>query len=158
MAQRLRPRRLIGAVTDRVITFFTDQHELHAPDYEFFRGERALCFESPARAHFVRDELAARGHKLRAPTADSSAVLQQIHTPRYLAFVQSAWSQWLALDAGNAARQPFPSVCKIESAKKLLTSGVPAKDVAKNLGVSVPTLLRWVPASAQASPALFFVF
>jgi transposase len=39
---------------------------------------------------------------------------------------------------------------KIESAKKLLASGVHAKDVAKNLGVSVPTLCRWVPASAQA--------
>lgn len=31
----------------------------------------------------------------------------------------------------------------------MLSSGVPAKDVAKNLGVSVPTLYRWVPASAQ---------
>jgi DNA invertase Pin-like site-specific DNA recombinase len=37
---------------------------------------------------------------------------------------------------------------KIESAKKLLASGVPAKDVAKNLGVSVPTLYRWIPASS----------
>ncbi|MDR1063236.1 MAG: recombinase family protein, partial [Azoarcus sp.] len=27
---------------------------------------------------------------------------------------------------------------------------VPPKDVAKNLGVSIPTLYRWVPASAQA--------
>jgi DNA invertase Pin-like site-specific DNA recombinase len=36
---------------------------------------------------------------------------------------------------------------KIESAKKLLASGVPPRDVAKNLGVSVPTLYRWVPAS-----------
>jgi len=39
---------------------------------------------------------------------------------------------------------------KIESAKKLLTSGVPPRDVAKNLGVSVPTLYRWIPASAAA--------
>jgi len=37
---------------------------------------------------------------------------------------------------------------KIVSAKKLLASGVPPKDVAKNLGVSVPTLYRWVPASS----------
>jgi DNA invertase Pin-like site-specific DNA recombinase len=37
---------------------------------------------------------------------------------------------------------------KLESARKLLTSGVPAKDVAKNLGVSVPTLYRWLPASS----------
>lgn len=36
------------------------------------------------------------------------------------------------------------------SAKKLLASGVPPKDVAKNLGVSIPTLYRWVLASAQA--------
>jgi len=39
---------------------------------------------------------------------------------------------------------------KIESAKKLLASGVPPKDVAKNLGVSVPTLYRWIPASTTA--------
>ncbi len=38
---------------------------------------------------------------------------------------------------------------KIESAKKLLASGVPPREVAKNLGVSVPTLYRWVPASSQ---------
>jgi transposase len=40
---------------------------------------------------------------------------------------------------------------KIKSAKKLLASGVPPRDVAKNLGVSVPTLYRWVPASSQAN-------
>lgn len=38
---------------------------------------------------------------------------------------------------------------KIESAKKLLAIGVPPRDVAKNLGVSVPTLNRWIPASTQ---------
>ena len=38
---------------------------------------------------------------------------------------------------------------KIESAKKLLASGIPPKDVAKNLGVSVPTLYRWIPASGN---------
>ena len=39
---------------------------------------------------------------------------------------------------------------KIESARKLLASGVPPRDVAKNLGVSVPTLYRWIPACSQA--------
>jgi len=38
---------------------------------------------------------------------------------------------------------------KIESAKKLLASGVTPRDVAKDLGVSVPTLYRWVPATAR---------
>ncbi len=38
---------------------------------------------------------------------------------------------------------------KIESARKLLANGVPPCDVAHNLGVSVPTLYRWIPASAN---------
>ncbi|QFY44098.1 recombinase family protein [Candidatus Methylospira mobilis] len=38
---------------------------------------------------------------------------------------------------------------KIESANKLLANGVPPRDVAKNLGVSVPTLYRWIPASGN---------
>ena len=50
----------------------------------------------------------------------------------------------------KGGRRPKMTESKIESAKKLLASGVPPKDVAKNLGVSVPTLYRWVPASAQA--------
>lgn len=36
---------------------------------------------------------------------------------------------------------------KIESAKKLLKSGVLPKDIARNLGISIPTLYRWIPAS-----------
>ena len=50
----------------------------------------------------------------------------------------------------KGGRKPKMTESKIESAKKLLASGVPPKDVAKNLGVSIPTLYRWVPASAQA--------
>lgn len=49
---------------------------------------------------------------------------------------------------GGRKRQMTDS--KIESAKKLLASGVPPRDVAKNLGVSVPTLYRWIPASSHA--------
>ncbi len=38
---------------------------------------------------------------------------------------------------------------KVKAARKLLSSGVPARDVASNLGVSVPTLYRWLPASTH---------
>jgi len=48
---------------------------------------------------------------------------------------------------GGRKRQMTES--KIVSAKKLLANGVPPRDVAKNLGVSVPTLYRWIPASAN---------
>jgi DNA invertase Pin-like site-specific DNA recombinase len=36
---------------------------------------------------------------------------------------------------------------KMLSAKKLLAAGTPPKDVANHLGVSVPTLYRWIPGA-----------
>jgi DNA invertase Pin-like site-specific DNA recombinase len=44
-------------------------------------------------------------------------------------------------------RQRKMTESKIEAAKHLLLSGTPPKDVAYNLGISVPTLYRWLPAS-----------
>ena len=44
-------------------------------------------------------------------------------------------------------RKRLMTESKVKAAKKLLASGVPARDVAGNLGVSVPTLYRWLPAS-----------
>lgn len=52
---------------------------------------------------------------------------------------------------GGRKRQMTDS--KIKSAKKLLANGIPPKDVAQNLGVSVPTLYRWVPASPRHQPS-----
>lgn len=45
-------------------------------------------------------------------------------------------------------RKPKMTTSKLESAKKLLSAGVSPKDVARDLGVSVPTLYRWIPASS----------
>ena len=38
---------------------------------------------------------------------------------------------------------------KLESARKLLGSGALRKDVAKDLGISIPTLYRWIPSAAR---------
>ena len=46
---------------------------------------------------------------------------------------------------GGRKRKMTPS--KVTSAKKLLASGVVPKDVAQNLGISVATLYRWIPAN-----------
>lgn len=98
-----------------MITFFNDGHSAHAPEFEFFRGERVPCFETPARAEFVKDRLAARGHGLRTPHIDSASVLARVHAPRYLRFLENAWFDWIALKAGNDQRQPFPSVWPVRS-------------------------------------------
>jgi DNA invertase Pin-like site-specific DNA recombinase len=38
---------------------------------------------------------------------------------------------------------------KVESARQLLASGMLPREVAENLGVSIPTLYRWLPASQR---------
>lgn len=98
-----------------MITFFNDQHHAHAPQFEFFRGERVPCFETPARADHVHAALIARGHALQAITTDSRAVLAHVHTTRYLAFLEHAWRDWLALSPGNESQQPFPSVWPVRT-------------------------------------------
>lgn len=47
----------------------------------------------------------------------------------------------------KGGRKRKMSESKLESAKKLLASSIPPKEVAKNLGISVPTLYRWIPAA-----------
>lgn len=49
---------------------------------------------------------------------------------------------------GGRRRTMTPS--KVEAAKKLLAEGMPPREVAQNLGVSIPTLYRWCPASERA--------
>ena len=98
-----------------MITFHNPLHQGHAPVHEFFRGERVPCFEKPARVDYVEEALRLRGHALRVPDVDCADVLVQIHAPRYLAFLQTAWQQWLSLDAANAQAQPFPSVWPVRT-------------------------------------------
>ena len=91
-------------------TFFNDSHQSHAPGFEFFRGERVACFETPARAEYVKARLVERGHRLQRAHVDSRTVLGTVHAPRYLAFLEHAWRDWLTLAPGNDGCQPFPSI------------------------------------------------
>ncbi|MCJ7800596.1 MAG: histone deacetylase family protein [Polaromonas sp.] len=138
-----------------MITFFNDSHSLHDPKFEFFRGERVPCFETPARAEFVKDRLTARSHDLRTPQTDSASVLARVHAPRYLRFLENAWRDWCALEAGNDRRQPFPSVWPVRSLRSDLD---PVNFIAR-LGLysmdngSPLSAGTWVAAKAGADAA-----
>lgn len=51
-------------------------------------------------------------------------------------------------------RKRVMTEAKIRSARKLLSQGTPPKEVAASLGVSVPTLYRWVPATDPEAVAV----
>ena len=46
-------------------------------------------------------------------------------------------------------RKRLMTESKLESARKLLDNGKPPREVARDLGVSIPTLYRWIPASER---------
>src|SRR6476620_9757668 len=114
-----------------MLTFHNPLHHGHAPVHEFFRGERVPCFEKPARADYVEHALRQRGHAPIAPDVDSSTVLAQVHAPRYLAFLETAWQQWVNLDPANASVQPFPSVWPVRT----LRSDVEPENFIARLGL-----------------------
>lgn len=47
-------------------------------------------------------------------------------------------------------RKRIMTISKIKAAKQLLANGIPPREVASNLGVSIPTLYRWIPASSHS--------
>lgn len=49
----------------------------------------------------------------------------------------------------NGGRRRIMTDSKIRSARRLLKSGVLPKNVANDLGISLATLYRWVPAAAS---------
>ncbi len=138
-----------------MITFYSPDHLAHAPEFEIFRGDRVPCFETPARAGHVHARLAERGHELRLPDVDSRSVLPQVHTPRYLAFLQTAWADWVALDPANAALQPFPSVWPVRT----LRSDLEPANFTARLGLysmdngSALVAGTWLAAKAAADAA-----
>ena len=104
---------------------------------------------------YVEEALHSRGHPLLVPDTDSAPVLGQVHALRYLAFLQAAWPQWLALDPANADRQPFPSVWPVRT----LRSDVEPDNFVARLGLysmdngSPMAAGTWAAAKAGADAA-----
>jgi len=94
-----------------MITFYNPHHALHQGQFEMYRGALVPCHEVPARADHVLVELKRRQlGEVRAPHPFGAEALASVHAPRYLAFLETAWTQWVALDPANAARDALPGV------------------------------------------------
>jgi acetoin utilization deacetylase AcuC-like enzyme len=110
-------------------TFFNDRHPLHHGRHEMFRGQLVPCFEVPARADYVLQELRTRalGDIVEAPDADL-ALLERVHARRYLDFLSTAWDEWIALDPANAERDALPSYWPIRTFRSdVLPASFPAR-------------------------------
>jgi acetoin utilization deacetylase AcuC-like enzyme len=78
-----------------------------------FRGRLVDCHEVPQRLEHVLSELAQRPvGELLSPSVNLplDAALLSVHSPEYLAFLATAWDEWVSLSPDNVNRDALPSV------------------------------------------------
>ena len=114
--------------------FHNTRHAEHAGRQEMFRGRMVDCHEVPQRLQHVLDELARRPvGTLAQPAADLplDAALRRVHRADYLDFLASAWSDWIAMDPGNAALDALPSVWPLAHPHAFRTDAPPLNFAAR---------------------------
>jgi len=137
--------------------FYNEHHPLHHGRHEMFRGALVPCFEVPARADYVLQELQARklGTILSAPDVELE-VVERIHAPRYLRFLSTAWDEWIALAPDNAQRDALPSYWPIRTFRSdVLPASFPARMGLFSFDAGSPiTSGTWTAARQGASCAV----
>jgi acetoin utilization deacetylase AcuC-like enzyme len=99
-----------------LLTFYNEHHAQHRPRLEIHRGELVPCSEKPERVELVLAECERRGlGRIVTPQRVPLVSLERIHTPRYLHFLRSAWSEWVALDPANAGKDAFPAIWPVRT-------------------------------------------
>jgi len=122
-----------------------------------FRGALVPCFEVPDRADHVLAELQRRNFEVvQADEVFDEALLAQIHSPRYLNFLRTAWDEWLALDASNATRDALPSVWPVRTLRSdVLPDNFAARMGLFSMDAGTPlTAGTWTAARQGAACAL----
>jgi acetoin utilization deacetylase AcuC-like enzyme len=140
-----------------LLTFYNEHHAQHAPRHQLSRGERVPSSEKPERADLVVAELSRRGlGQIVTPHGVPLVSLERVHTPRYLHFLRSAWSEWASLDPRHAQQDALPSAWPIRG----LRHDVEPDDFGARLGLysmdsGTPlTSGTWVAAKTGADCAV----
>lgn len=81
---------------------YSEAHKLHFPKGELSGGEFVTPFERPQRMTYILERLDAMGMQdRRGPDELDPAPLSVVHDAQYLAFLESAWSDWKAAGHGG---------------------------------------------------------
>ena len=80
-----------------MLTIYSDDHRLHHGKAELNDGQLMPCHEKPERADKVLAAInAAQIGEIIAPLEFGLEPIHAVHTPRYIDFLQHAWSLWTA--------------------------------------------------------------
>ena len=95
----------------QLLVFANTVHAAHCGRHEMYRGRLVPCHEVPARMDNVLAEFASRAlGESRSPAPVSRSLLERVHSPRYLKFLELAWAEWAALCPDNQDTDALPSV------------------------------------------------
>ena len=92
-----------------MLTIYNANHARHHGKLEMFRGELVPCFEIPARADYVLQELQSRKlGAIDAPQAMNDTVITRAHSGKPCRVVRSAFSDaWSAPGAPEPLDMPY---------------------------------------------------
>ncbi|WP_420392418.1 histone deacetylase family protein [Acuticoccus sp.] len=99
--------------------FYAAETARHDPHHFTLRGRVVANEDRPERADRLLDGLARVGLRAEAPPAAPRTALGEVHSPRYLAFLEGAAGEWAQLEGASAevianaqprlARATYPS-------------------------------------------------
>jgi acetoin utilization deacetylase AcuC-like enzyme len=143
-----------------MITFTSQDHAQYTPTHEYFRGELVPAFEKQARLlEVLKTQRVQATFREGAVLPCPSILLQQVHTPRYLAFLATAWQQLEAQRGHVIEGSVFPSVWPTQRASMPFRSDVEPRNFIALLGLysfdnGTPlTRGSWAAAKAGADAA-----
>ncbi len=103
-----------------LLTVFSADHAKHDPQVEMADGALVPAVEIPSRAQMVLDALkdAALG-EIIAPDPLDRALVEEVHDPAYVAFLESFWQRWLDAGRDPDVTDTFPFVWPTAGLRKI---------------------------------------
>jgi acetoin utilization deacetylase AcuC-like enzyme len=95
-----------------MITLYDDAQRLHAPKTFLVAGMQQPIPETPQRIDMLMKGVTKLGLEIRQPPPISNEHLQLIHTPRYIAFLETLLERWGHVP--NSSEVPLPNVYAIQ--------------------------------------------
>ncbi len=135
-------------------TIHSDDHRLHHARAELIDGRFDAPVERPERVEIVLRRVREVGlGPVVAPDPFDRAAVERVHAPDYLAFLESAWDEWVA-EHGDAS-DALPLVWPVRTFRPICPRHIDGRLSFHSMDAGTPiTAGTWQAITASASVAL----
>lgn len=138
-----------------LLTVYSPHHARHDPQVEMADGKLVPAVEVPSRAEMVLAALTETNlGPVEPPRPLDRSIVEKVHTPDYVAFLETFWQRWLDAGRDADATDTFPFVWPTPGLRRIATRhldglmGRYSFDAGTPMGPGT-----WAAASASASVA-----